>query len=387
MRRTTAMLWYLTSMLGLLLLAGARSLYVIAGQGGAAQGPRPDAPQAAPPPPQTPIAPDEDDGRRRKRRRLLIISGLGLVLIANAAFGTCYFLTRTPVTQLPVVKALTRDVAPHFLFSIYGVNRPGAVALSPDGDRLYVVERGGERLVRIYDRVGKPLGHLPPPSEELGLRSPRYVTVDAEGQVYVSDRMQLKVLVYSPEGELIDEIGDPDDGGIWAPLGLSAGSGGELYVTEASTERQRIVVLDALGDASLVFGEEGDDPGMLSFANGVIADDQGRIFVSNGNNSRLDSFDARGEYVTAFGNAGSTALSLPRGLALDDQDRLYVADAIGHNVAVFDVAAAEPSLLFTIGSYGIADGQLRFPNDVAVDGIGHVFVADRENNRVGVWSY
>jgi len=324
---------------------------------------------------------------RRRWRRWAILGGLTLVVLLNALIAFWLVWTGQPATQLPVVKALTRNQPPHFLFSIYGVERPLGIALSPDGQRIYVAEAGGERLVRIFDRSGKPLGSLEPPNDQWTMRSPRFVTVDPGGQVYVSDRTELDVLIYSPDGKLIDEVGSPEDGSTWAPLALAIGPNGELYVTEASAERQRVIVFDNLGEARLVFGEPGEDPGQILFANGVVTDEKGRVFVSNGNNGRVDIFAPDGTYLESIGGSDTGAMGLPRGLALDDLGRLYVVDTVNQSVVVFDVQGPRPKSLFSFGGYGIGDGEWRYPVGIAADGAGRVYVTDRINNRVQVWSY
>jgi hypothetical protein len=64
-----------------------------------------------------------------------------------------------------------------------------------------------------------------------------------------------------------------------------------------------------------------------------------------------------------------------------------VADAVGQYIRVYDVSAAEPTFLFSFGDFGNTDGLFNFPTDIAMDETGRVYIADRENNRVQVWSY
>jgi len=76
-----------------------------------------------------------------------------LVVLLNALIAFWLVWTGQPATQLPVVKALTRNQPPHFLFSIYGVERPLGIALSPDGQRIYVAEVGGRVVGQVDVRI------------------------------------------------------------------------------------------------------------------------------------------------------------------------------------------------------------------------------------------
>jgi DNA-binding beta-propeller fold protein YncE len=62
-------------------------------------------------------------------------------------------------------------------------------------------------------------------------------------------------------------------------------------------------------------------------------------------------------------------------------------DTVNQNVVVFDVQGPRPKSLFSFGGYGIGDGEWRYPVGIAADGAGRVYVTDRINNRVQVWSY
>jgi hypothetical protein len=72
---------------------------------------------------------------------------------------------------------------------------------------------------------------------------------------------------------------------------------------------------------------------------------------------------------------------------VDNKDRLHIVDAVGHTVRVYDVSGATPVFLYTFGDLGTEDGLFNYPNDICMDGSGYLFIVDRENNRVQVWSY
>ena len=47
----------------------------------------------------------------------------------------------------------------------------------------------------------------------------------------------------------------------------------------------------------------------------------------------------------------------------------------------------EPLFLYADGDWGTGEGEFNYPADIALDGTGRLYIADRENNRIQVWSY
>ena len=171
---------------------------------------------------------------------------------------------------------------------------------------------------------------------------------------------------------------------------------GNLLVTVVTDQSVRIFPAetlrpDALADfsgQSKAFGSYGQNTGQFLFPNVALADNQGRIQVSDGNNGRVSMWDVQGNFLLYFGRGtGDDALNLPRGMWLDGKDRLHVVDAVGHTVRVYDVSGTEPAFLYKFGDLGDTDGLFYYPNDICMDDAGSLFIVDRENDRVQVWSY
>ncbi len=384
---------------------------------------------------------EEEQERRRKRRLLLVLALLTLLLLIVACIFVRYVQTREPLPELVPLPAEV-NYPPHYLFSIYGVDKPVGVAVSPDGQRIYVAENGGDRLIKVFNRKGELLSAFAPPNTRAGERAPVYMAVDRRGRLYVTDRLQHAIYIYSAEGSLLEtilgpdlslseylanELGDFDRSGrygyniyqrqilylgpqgeretlpapedvYWAPLGVRVDARGQLLVTDVADERHRVFVYpsrvttarrwDRFGEPRLDFGETGQEPGQLLFPNTAVTDSQGRVYITDGNNGRISVWDREGNFLFIFGRGGGeSALSLPRGAFVDERDRLYVVDAVGQNVKVFDVSGEEPNHLYTFGDWGLDDGLFNYPGDIAVDATGRLYITDRENHRVQVWSY
>jgi DNA-binding beta-propeller fold protein YncE len=322
----------------------------------------------------------EDRRRRRKLLILLLLLGSLIILLGIAIW---YLLFRQPI-PLPLIPP---PAIPSYSTSIYGASEPAGVAVTPSGDRIYVAETGGDKVVRVLDAGGNELGVLQPPAETGTEHVPVYVAVHpTTGDVYVSDRPTGAIYVYSRDGNFLREFRPAEAIEGWQPLGLAFDAAGNVYVTDVAAP-QRILEFDPTDKLVQTFGA-GED---LNFPNGVAVDTEGLVYVTDSNNGRLLVFGADGALVSKIGRgAGAGNLGLPRGIAIDDQGRVFIVDSSGQGVLVYSslVAGAEqPEHLGFFGGHGIDNGQFAFPMGIAVDTHGRVYVADTANGRIQVWSY
>lgn len=389
---------------------------------------------------------EEEKGKGREKRRRWWLVALFLLLLLLLC-GVVWLFVRYlgQPAPLPDLLALPVDVniAPHYLFSIYGMDRPVGVAVYPRGDRIYVAETGRERLIKMFDRDGNPLHAFAPPRTRSSERSPVYLATDSIGRLYVTDRLQHALFVYDSAGTYLDTVLAPDltlseyiskhtdhlDAGAtfaynsfeahvyyqepgqteqtlpapitaaaWSPLGVRMDGTDRLLLTDVVQDRHTIreiasnvIAADSwreFGPAGRTFGAYGQGDGEFLFPNVAVTDSRGRVYVTDGNNGRISVWDANGEFLFHFGQgSGEGALGLPRGAAIDAKDRLHIVDAVGQNVKVYDVSGQEPNFLFAFGELGRGDGQFWYPNDIALDITGRLYIVDRENDRIQVWSY
>ena len=192
------------------------------------------------------------------------------------------------------------------------------------------------------------------------------------------------------------------------PRALAVGPDGRRVI--ADTGNNRIVILDRDGNFLRAFGSfckmaEGaasgcvdpDGGGPLQLGDGqfwepwgVAVGPDGRIYVADTWNGRIQMFDPEGNFLDKWGffaaanpdSPGGDPFALfgPRGLAMDLEGNLLVADTGNKRIMRFD---PDGRYLDQVGGGGFILGRFQEPTDVAVNPVtGEIFVADSWNQRI-----
>jgi tripartite motif-containing protein 71 len=245
---------------------------------------------------------------------------------------------------------------------------------------------------------------------------------DSAGNLYVSERDNQRISVFSPAGTFIRAFG--------YDVALPANPGAEVFEVCTTATGCKAGFSAA--------GPGGVDAGQLASPYGIAIDAADRLYVANTNNGRVDVFSVAGgsptvlhafgrdvnepdggttfEVCTTMCRKGDTFMGgfagefyFARDVEVDATGRLYVADQSGNRISVFDSpgttsvtfayafgAGVEPGggggfeVCTTMSGClaGTADdeaGSLDSPEGVDVDGAGRVYVSDTGNERISVF--
>jgi ABC-type Fe3+/spermidine/putrescine transport system ATPase subunit/sugar lactone lactonase YvrE len=260
------------------------------------------------------------------------------------------------------------------------------------------------------------------PAEGKTLPAARGMNVGARGEVYALDTIG-RVLVYGADGEVTRQWRMPD-ATVGRPEGILELKDGRVAV--ADTHYHRVVYFDAAGKVLGMFGQRGSGPGEFIYPVSLTQDDAGNLYVAEyGSNDRVQKFAPEGRHLLSFGSFGTGPgqFQRPSGIVWCE-GRIYVADAINNRVQVFTDAGAlvgvlggarPPALQYpydiklgpdrtlyaveyaagrvtrldregrVLGRYGRTGSELgRFstPWGIAVDARGRIYVGDTGNRRI-----
>jgi DNA-binding beta-propeller fold protein YncE len=201
-------------------------------------------------------------------------------------------------------RVMVYDLEGNYLTAIAidsGLERPTGIAVTPEGDQIYVVDTGGvqsrDHGVHIFDRRGK------------------------------------KIRAITTRGN--------DEGEFNLPLDCALAPDGNLYVLD--TGNFRIQVLDGEGGFLRAFGEAGRYPGQFGHPKGIAIDSEGKVYVSDTNFGIFQIFNSNDQMLMAVGarseEGGPGKFLLPAGISVDVDGRIYVVEQFFRKTEVFRPAA------------------------------------------------
>jgi len=167
------------------------------------------------------------------------------------------------------------------------------------------------------------------------------------------------------------------------PSDAAVGPEGDLYVLDGVNHR--VVVYDADGKFRFEFGSGGSRPGQLLFPLGIAAGPDGRVYVADSGNHRFQVFDSNGKVLdtVSLPDVPSGTPPDPADIVVDpNRERLYITDNDNHHVLVYNLAGREFESIW--GSPGQDQRQFRFPFLMDISPQGYLFIVEPINTRVQV---
>jgi sugar lactone lactonase YvrE len=257
------------------------------------------------------------------------------------------------------------------------------------------------------------------------LTNPAGLAMDGAGNLYIAEANNVRMVNWALDGIATvaggASSGYSGDGGpatsaqLGQPQAVAVDGAGNLYIADAQYSVIRevnastglIATIAGTGSA----GYSGDNgpasAAQLSSPSGLALDSAGNIYIADSGNNVIREI-SNGVITTVAGNqavgagysgdggpAVSAQLSRPTGVAVDAAGDIYIAD--NGNWVIRQVNAATQTISTIVGgaaavcsnsSDSVGDGcaatnsLLNFPNSLAVDSVGNIYIADTNDMLV-----
>jgi sugar lactone lactonase YvrE len=174
--------------------------------------------------------------------------------------------------------------------------------------------------------------------------------------------------------------GGSGDGQFNAAHALGLGKDGKIYVGDEANHR--IQYFSSTGAFLGKWGSYGSGNGeIISPASIAVSPDGTKIFVVERDNHRVQYFSPTGGYLGKWGAQGSGdgQFQSPGGISIASDGTVYIADRGNNRIQYFSLSG---TYLGKWGTGGSGNGQFNQPIGVAANDNGTVYVADKENHRM-----
>jgi sugar lactone lactonase YvrE len=230
---------------------------------------------------------------------------------------------------------------------------PGGIAVDPAGN-IYVADTWNHRIQK-FDKDGKFLGKwgefisLGDPAaandaaKDTKFFGPRGVAVGPDGNVYVTDTGNKRVLIFDSSGKFLRKIDSgmsatklspnypfTQQGELNEPIGIAVDSAGNVYV--ADTNNKRIQKFDPTGKFALQWAVPGTNWDQGAYLEPFLAVDASGVYVSAPTGQKVLKFDPTGRLLAEKNAEGAVSLKTPTGITVGPDGTVHVVDTGANGV-------------------------------------------------------
>jgi peptidylamidoglycolate lyase len=218
--------------------------------------------------------------------------------------------------------------------------------------------------------------------------NPHGLRVDRHDNVWATDIQLHQVFEFSHDGKLLMTLGEKGVPGLDGthfnkPTDVAVAPDGSFYVSDGYGN-SRVAKFASDGKFLFDWGHKGSNPGEFDTPHGITLDQEGRVYVADRSNNRVQVFKGDGTFLHEWKSAD---LGRPWAVTVGPDGYLYVVDGGDlhdwppdrNHLLKLDLHG---NILEKWAAFGNYDGQLYWGHDVAVGRDGAVYAGDIIGRRV-----
>jgi DNA-binding beta-propeller fold protein YncE len=210
---------------------------------------------------------------------------------------------------------------------------------------------------------------------------PHGLRVDADDNLWTTDDGNHLVLKLDPAGNVLMVLGRINTGAEanWLfnkPADVAFAKNGDIYVADGYGN-SRIVKFDRDGNYLKAWGKYGTGIGEFNLPHAVAVDNQGRVYVGDRENQRIQVFDSEGKFIQQWTDVG-----YPYGLVITPDQHIWMVDGGYDRIVELD---QNGKILGAFGEPGRKPGQFAWPHFMAIGPDQTIYVAEVLNWRFQVF--
>ena len=176
------------------------------------------------------------------------------------------------------------------------------------------------------------------------------VRVDPQGNIWLIDAPGHVVYKLNAEGKETMRLGTKGSPGTGRsnfnlPTDVGFAPNGDLYVSDGYGSA-RVVKFSRDGKYILEWGARGKGPGQFGLPHNVVVDAQGKVYVTDRDNQRIEVFDASGKFLNQWTDTGGVS-----GLFITKDQRIWTGGVLRNLDGKPVGRLSGPS---TAGAHGVA---------------------------------
>jgi hypothetical protein len=264
--------------------------------------------------------------------------------------------------------------------------RPHGMAADGNGN-MWVVDKFNNRVLK-FNENGEYLSQFGSAGTGPGqFMEARGVAITADGKIWVTDAATARVQQFSPTGQYLRQFGVkvPGPSASWGsklfePHDVATGPNGSLWISDPLANRVALFSETSTG-VQWVRDAQGPIPGPV----GLATDPLGYLYVASMSGDRVIAFSPEGAFQNQWGTTGTGngQFRQPMDVAVSASGHVFVTDGLNNRVQEF---LSSGQYLRQFGTAGSGGGQLNEPRGIVVEDNDVAFVADASNHRIARWS-